>query len=94
MRRRRRRAGGPGPSLHVLLHHAHPAPVADHVPRREGRFDRQVVLVLRFNQPVSHATVDSHLAVAFQSHVFKAPPPPDTHTLLLIPRRSRPSKTT
>jgi alpha-2-macroglobulin len=48
--------------------------------RRGGRYDRPVVLVLRFNQPVSHATVDPHLAVAFQSHAFKAPTPPgDAH---------------
>src|SRR4029079_10606665 len=44
--------------------------------RREGRHDRPVVLLLRFNQPVSHATVDPHLAVAFQSHAFKPPTPP------------------
>jgi hypothetical protein len=44
--------------------------------RREGRYDRPVVLLLRFNQPVSHPTVDPHLAVAFQSHAFKAPMPP------------------
>jgi uncharacterized protein YfaS (alpha-2-macroglobulin family) len=44
--------------------------------RREGRHDRPVVLLLRFNQPVSHASVDPHLTVGFQSHAFKAPPPP------------------
>ena len=44
--------------------------------RREGRHDRPVVLLLRFNQPVSHATVDPHLTVAFQSHAFKPPTPP------------------
>ncbi|HEV7503060.1 MAG TPA: MG2 domain-containing protein, partial [Vicinamibacteria bacterium] len=44
--------------------------------RREGRHDRPVVLLLRFNQPVSHATVDPHLAVALQSHAFKPPTPP------------------
>lgn len=49
--------------------------------RREHRFDRPVVLLLRFNQPVSHASVDPHLAVAFQSHDFKPPAPPgDDHT--------------
>ncbi|PYQ54440.1 MAG: hypothetical protein DMF78_05910, partial [Acidobacteria bacterium] len=44
--------------------------------RREGRFDRPVVLLLRFNQPVTHAAVDAHLAVAYQAHPFEAPPPP------------------
>src|SRR4029079_18050622 len=44
--------------------------------RREVRYDRPVVLLLRFNQPVSHASVDPHLAVTFQPHAFKAPPPP------------------
>src|SRR4029077_635582 len=44
--------------------------------RREGRHDRPVVLLLRFNQPVSHATVDPHLTVAYQSHAFKPPAPP------------------
>ena len=48
--------------------------------RRDGRYDRPVVLLLRFNQPVSHAVVDPHLAVAFQPHAFKAPTPPgDEH---------------
>jgi len=44
--------------------------------RREARHDRPVVLLLRFNQPVSHATVDPHLTVAYQSHAFKPPAPP------------------
>jgi alpha-2-macroglobulin-like protein/MG2 domain-containing protein/Big-like domain-containing protein len=44
--------------------------------RREGRYDRAVVLLLRFNQPVSHATVDPHLTVSFQPHAFKPPAPP------------------
>ncbi|HET6897467.1 MAG TPA: Ig-like domain-containing protein, partial [Vicinamibacteria bacterium] len=44
--------------------------------RREGRHDRPVVLLLRFNQPVSHAAVDPHLTVAYQPHAFKAPAPP------------------
>ena len=35
-----------------------------------------VVLLLRFNQPVTHAAVDAHLAVAYQAHPFEAPPPP------------------
>ena len=38
--------------------------------RRQDRFDRPIVLVLRFNQPVSHATVDAHLAVRFQPHAL------------------------
>ncbi len=44
--------------------------------RREGRHDRPVVLLLRFNQPVSHATVDPHVHLAYQSHAFKPPLPP------------------
>src|SRR5205814_7426639 len=44
--------------------------------RRQDRFDRPIVLVLRFNQPVSHATVDAHLAVRFQPHALKPPAPP------------------
>jgi len=44
--------------------------------RRQDRFDRPVVLLLRFNQPVSHATVDPRLGVRFQPHAFKAPAPP------------------
>jgi alpha-2-macroglobulin len=48
--------------------------------RRAQRFDRPVVLLLRFNQPVTHASVDSHLAVAFSPHEFKPPAPPgDDH---------------
>ncbi|HZM52182.1 MAG TPA: Ig-like domain-containing protein, partial [Vicinamibacteria bacterium] len=48
--------------------------------RREGRHDRPVVLLLRFNQPVSHATVDPHLTVAYQPHAFKPPTPPGDET--------------
>jgi hypothetical protein len=44
--------------------------------RRPSGHDRPVVLLLRFNQPVSHAAVDPHLAVAFQAHDFKPPTPP------------------
>ncbi|HEV7502943.1 MAG TPA: Ig-like domain-containing protein, partial [Vicinamibacteria bacterium] len=44
--------------------------------RRGHRFDRPALLLLRFNQPVSHATVDSHLTLAFEAHDFKPPAPP------------------
>ena len=44
--------------------------------RRQGRYDRAVVLLLRFNQPVSHASVDPHLSAACQAHAFTPPAPP------------------
>ena len=43
--------------------------------RRQGRYDRAVVLLLRFNQPVSHASVDPHLSAACQAHAFTPPAP-------------------
>jgi uncharacterized protein YfaS (alpha-2-macroglobulin family) len=44
--------------------------------RRQGRYDQPLLLLLRFNQPVSHATVDPHLSATFQPHPFKPPLPP------------------
>jgi hypothetical protein len=41
--------------------------------RREGRFDRRVVLALRFNQPVRPADVLAHAAVRHQPHDWEPP---------------------
>ena len=44
--------------------------------RRDNRYDRPVVLLLRFNQPVAAAGLLPHLALQHEPHPWDAPAPP------------------
>ena len=57
--------------------------------RRDKRYDTPVVLLLRFNQPVSAASLLPHLTLQHAPHDFRAPTLPSTglpHALALDPR--------
>src|SRR5688572_18921895 len=41
--------------------------------RKGGRYDQPIVVLLRFNQPVSHDATSPHLSFAHEAHPWEAP---------------------